>query len=365
MKTFFLQTTLLLLLLLSAPGVSAQKDMKARSWKSIAHGKPGPWYGSAEALQLADTLIRYQTAVGGWPKNIKWNREIPHDEMRQIALTGIGATIDNGATTGEMRYLAKVYAQTHEPRVAESFVRALGYLLDAQYDNGGWPQFYPIRSPRSYSKCITYNDDAMLNVLVLLRDVRDGKGETAAIPLADSLRVRAGEAFDRGIDCIVKTQIRVDGEPTVWCAQHDENTLLPAKARAYELPSFSGAESAGLTLLLMELPDPSAEVIAAVKGARKWYDEHKIEGMKFVRERDAEGKAQAKLVPSEGDVIWARFYDLDTAEPFFCDRDGIKRKSIDELGHERRNGYGWYTTAPMKVLNEYEKWLERIGRNTK
>ncbi len=30
---------------------------------------------------------------------------------------------------------------------------------------------------------------------------------------------------------------------TVWCAQHDEKTLQPAKARAVELPSLSGLES--------------------------------------------------------------------------------------------------------------------------
>jgi pectinesterase len=30
--------------------------------------------------------------------------------------------------------------------------------------------------------------------------------------------------------------------------------------------------------------------------------------------------------------IWARFMDLETNEPFFCDRDGIKKKSLDQIG---------------------------------
>jgi len=35
-------------------------------------------------------------------------------------------------------------------------VSGVDYLLDAQHDDGGWPQFYPIR--KGYSEHITYND---------------------------------------------------------------------------------------------------------------------------------------------------------------------------------------------------------------
>lgn len=355
-----------LLLLFSALGTSAQEDISTLSWKSVAYGMPAEWYGSTHAVQLADTLVRYQTARGGWPKNVKWHREIDRESMRKMAETGIGATIDNGATVGEMRYLAKVYARTGETRFREAFMRGVGYILEAQYDNGGWPQFYPVRPNVAYSGCITYNDDAFLNVMLILRDIRDNTAGMESLILPDSLRQEAGRAFSRGIECILKTQIMVDGEPTVWCAQHDRQTLAPAKARAYELPSFSGAESAGITMLLMEQPDPSPEIVAAVKGAVKWFDGHKIENRKYVRVRGKSSEevsqaepADASLVPAEGECVWARFYDLDTGEPFFCDRDGIKRKSIEEIGRERRNGYSWYVSSPAKVLKAYEKWLKR------
>ncbi len=32
---------------------------------------------------------------------------------------------------------------------------------------------------------------------------------------------KANQAFDKGIDCILQTQILVEGKPSVWCAQHD------------------------------------------------------------------------------------------------------------------------------------------------
>ena len=43
-----------------------------------------------------------------------------------------------------MRYLARVYNGTGYERFKESFLRGIDYLLEAQYDNGGWPQYYPL-----------------------------------------------------------------------------------------------------------------------------------------------------------------------------------------------------------------------------
>lgn len=359
------KTITLLLLTLALAGVSAQpsKAQQPRSWKTMVYGMPGEWYGTAEAVQTADTLLRYQTDLGGWPKNVKWNREIDREEMQRIKETGIGATIDNGATIMEMHYLAKVYAATKEQRFRDGFLRGFGYILAAQYANGGWPQFYPVRPQKSvaYSGHITYNDNAFVNVMDVLRAIRYNAPMFAPLELEDSIRRRAGQAFDRGIDCILKTQIVVDGVPTVWCAQHDAVTLQPAKARAYELPSFSGSESAGVLRLLMELSEPSDSVIAAVKGAVKWFEDHRIDNYRFVHARDKSGTENSRLVPADGFVVWARFYDLETGEPFFCDRDGIKRKTLDEVGLERRNGYGWYTDVPAKILRNYPDWLDRNG----
>lgn len=339
--------------------LSAQDDISKLSWGRIVNKMPASWYASEHAVRLGDTLLTYQTDRGGWPKNVKWHIRINHDEMQKIRKTGIGATIDNNATTTEMRYLAKVYAATGLQRFREGFLHAVSYILEAQYDNGGWPQFYPPRPNVPYSACITYNDNATLNVLLMLRDISGNADYLKSLALSDSLRTAASAAFDRGIRCILDTQIKVNGKPTVWCAQHDAVTLVPAKARAYELPSFSGAESAGLVLLLMELPNPTPEVVAAVKGAVEWFESHVIADSKFVRRQDNAGVSDAMLVHSPGNHVWARFYDLDTGEPFFCDRDGIKRNSVEQLGDDRRNGYGWYITSPDKVLNTYPKWKKK------
>jgi len=33
--------------------------------------------------------------------------------------------------------------------------------------------------------------------------------------------------------------------------------------------------------------------------------------------------------------------------------------SLAEVERERRDGYGWYTYAPQKILNAYPKWQQQ------
>ncbi|MCX6627194.1 MAG: pectate lyase, partial [Candidatus Solibacter sp.] len=186
------------------------------------------------------------------------------------------STIDNDATYTQMRYLARVYTATKRPPFQAAFRRGLDYLLKAQYPNGGWPQFYPLRD--GYWSHITYNDDAMVGVLELLRDLVDHKPEFAF--LGDADRARARQAISKGVECILKTQVVQQGKLTAWCAQHDERTLAPAKARAYELPSLSGGESAGIVKFLMGIEKPSPEVVRAIEGAVAWFRTNRIQGIR-------------------------------------------------------------------------------------
>lgn len=340
-------------------------DLSRMSWQQIATRMPKEWYGTDQARSIADTVIKYQCPNGGWPKNIGFHKEVNQEEMARIKKSGIGATIDNRATTTEMRFLANVYAATKDGKIRSSFIKGFDFLLEAQYDNGGWPQFYPPRKGRSvgYSSHITFNDDSIINVLKILKEIADNDEAFEALNLGHKRRARAQAALDRGIEAILKCQIYVDGQPTVWCAQHDEITFAPAGARAYELPSFSGAESVGIIQFLMDIQDPSDEVIRAINGAIRWFESHKIEGITIHRFKDENGKRDCMVKQQPGaPAQWARFYDLETGKPFFCDRDGIKKASLAEIGQERRGGYSWYTTAPQRILDAYPAWLARISK---
>jgi PelA/Pel-15E family pectate lyase len=331
------------------------------SWKE-ALNQPTDWYGGADAARIARTVLECQHPTGGWAKNTDWSRSLSASQIASLKKAD-EATIDNGATYKEMIYLARVGAATGDTALREAsraaFLRALDWLLTAQYDNGGWPQFYPLR--KGYYTHITFNDDAMAGVLRLLRGISRGEKEYAFVDAAR--RERSSRALAKGIDCLLKTQIRVDGRPTVWCAQHDEKTLAPAPARIYEKASFSGSESVDLLRFLMEIEKPSPEIKAAVHGAAAWLEKAKIKGIRVERRTDAakpNGWDRVVVPDPNAPPIWARFYELGTMRPIFCGRDGIVKYSLAEIEHERRTGYAWYTDRAASVLaTEYPAWRKR------
>ncbi len=118
------------------------------------------WYGSNEAREAGDSVIEHQSPHGGWPKNTDLLALPSSPDARGRP------TIDKGATTTPMRFLALVAARTDEARFRQAFLRGLDYLLAAQYPSGGWPQYFPLRE--GYYSRITYNDNAMVNVLEVL-----------------------------------------------------------------------------------------------------------------------------------------------------------------------------------------------------
>jgi PelA/Pel-15E family pectate lyase len=344
-----------------APEVSASLH-ELVSWRN-AMRQLAAWYGSVEAVRIADNLLLYQREIGGWDKNIDMALALGPKERAEIDAekrdAAAHSTIDNEATYTQMRYLARVFTATRMERFEASFRRALDYVLKAQYPNGGWPQFYPLRD--GYWSHITYNDDAMVGVLETLRDIVRRKPEYAF--LSDGDRARAGQAIEKAVECILKTQIVQDGKLTVWCAQHDEHTLAPAKARAYELPSLSGSESVGIVEFLMGIEHPSPEVVRAIEGAVAWFRASRIPGI-AVKAVPAPGTPKGfdnvVIADAAAPPLWARFYELGTNRPIFCGRDSVVKYSMAEIEYERRNGYRWYVDRPARLLDaEYPEWARR------
>jgi PelA/Pel-15E family pectate lyase len=298
--------------------------------------QPTAWYESPEARAIADSVLAWQLDTGAWPKNIDMTPLAT--SLARVEKPGPQeSTIDNGATTTQIRFLGRVYQKTRTAAYRRAVLRGIEYLLRAQYPNGGWPQYFPLR--KGYYTHITYNDDAMASVMMLLWDVADG---SAGLPLFDDeLRERANVAVGRGLDVIVKTQIRVDGRLTAWCQQHDEGTLEPRPARTFEPVALVSAESAGLVRVLMRVDDPHTRVRAAVEAAVAWLRAVRIDG----RDR------------------WARFYEIGSNRPIFAGRDGIVRYRVEEIEQERRDGYSWHGDYAATLLNrDYPAWTKRLSR---
>jgi pectinesterase len=319
---------------------------------------------------VADNMLLYQRSIGGWPKHIN---EVKVDYNKTLSATDKAvlqkdksrndATIDNGATTKEIRHLVNAYKQTNRKEYLAAAEGGIRYLLAMQKDNGGFPQFYPDSS--IYRGQITYNDNAMINALNVLWDVAHGENGLEVVDA--SLRSPAAKAVEKGIDCIIKSQVMVNGKLTGWCAQHDKKTLQPVKARAFELVSISGMETVGIVEFLMKVEHPSPQVKNAIISAMQWLAASKIRGYKYTDIADPsqpKGKDRV-LVKDDASAVWARFYDIQTNKPMFSGRNGEKKWNLQDIEVERRTGYAWYGNWPQKLLDKaYPKWQKKNGTVT-
>jgi pectate lyase len=306
------------------------------------------WFASEEGRRLTTNVLSWQTPQGSWPKNTDTLTK-PFQGDRST-LKGI---YDNGATRNELRFLARAFQSTTNAACSSAVQRGLADILAAQYPSGGWPQSHPAGT--GYARHITFNDGTMVGLMEWLREVSTN---SLYAFLGEEQRAEAARAFERGVACIVKCQVVAEGKRTVWCAQHDAVTLKPQPARSYELVSLSGAESAGILLLLMSLDAPSREVRESIAAGAAWFERSKLTGIRQVR---IDGD---KRITQDADAppLWARFYEIDTNRPFFCGRDGVKKYDIADIEAERRNGYSWYGDWGTTVANAFARWQKQWNR---
>ncbi|MBB4098949.1 pectate lyase [Sphingomonas kyeonggiensis] len=331
--------------------------------------KAAAFYATPEARRVADNIVSFQTPAGGWGKNVdrdgparvKGQHYVPVEHLAANARTAgddeewsyVG-TIDNNATTSELRFLARFQAglpgAEGDPYRA-AFLKGVRYLLNAQFPNGGWPQIYPLQG--GYHDALTFNDDALSSVAGVLADVARRQNDYGFVP--EALAAEAKIACNRAIQLILKTQVLVDGKRTIWGQQHDALTLAPVGARNFEPAALSSDESADLLIFLMKQAGRSPSVDAAVQDGVAWLKAHAFHGVIFT---DGADGRRLRDKPGAG-PIWSRYYDIKTGKPIFGDRDRSIHTDVNEISAERRNGYSWYNAGPAKALATYDKWVAK------
>ncbi|WP_159887464.1 pectate lyase [Paenibacillus puerhi] len=274
-------------------------------------------------------ILKYQQPDGGWRKDYT----VTSGEWAK-------STIDNKATYTEIRRLASEYQRTKDSKYSAAAVKGINFLLNMQYANGGWPQIY---KSSGYHTRITFNDGAMVNVMILLDEIANKKGDFSFIDSA--LADKCKTAVTKGIDNILKTQVVANGVLTVWGQQHDEVTLKPAGGRAYEVPSLCSAESVGIVKFLKSRP-ATAPITASIKAAEQWFKAVKLTGIKIVKTSD---DVIVVNDPSVTTPIWARFNEIGTNKPIFVGRDGVVKYKLSDIEQERRVGYSWYGKWPSDL----------------
>ncbi|NLP03104.1 MAG: pectate lyase [Fibrobacter sp.] len=318
--------------------------------------------GSMDIDVYTYNLTTWQMSHGGFSKAYAGKYVKPYDGSSALSEWTANNTplgmFDNNATVQEMRLLAVRYKATtnssYKSKFKESFNKAVGFILASQLPNGGWPQVFPKRN--NYSDLATYNDNAMVRVMVLVKDIIDKKSpfDTDLVSSSDISKLQT--ALNKAVDFALKAQIVNNGNLTVWCAQHNPSTYAPAGARSYELPSKSGSESVPIVYFLMAWPEQTTAIQNAVKGAIAWYKKTHTPDLKF---------SNGQFVSSPGASLWYRFYNVEDDRQFFCDRDGVKTYDFMSVSEERRTGYQWGGDYGSQLLSMESAYLNALGSSVK
>ncbi len=322
--------------------------------------KPPEWFTSDEAARHAANILSYQSPLGGFPKNIDTGAAPYTGDPKDIE-----PTFDNSATTDELRYLARMYDATKNDKYQQAFLKGLDYILKAQYPNGGWPQSYP-PGRVNYDRYITFNDGAMARLMFFLKEIAT---DTEHYGFVDVDRRKAClAAWDRGVDCILKCQIKVNGKLTAWCQQHDDQDLSPRPARTFEPVALTACELVGICHVLMSIDHPSPEIVQSVDAAVAWVDSVKIPGIRVqdTPDPDAPHKIQRAVIDDpSAPPMWARYYEIGTNKPIFSGRDSVIKYKLSEVEIERRTGYQWLKYWPKNLIeSDYPKWKAKLAGAT-
>lgn len=344
------------------PSAAVSKINSYRSFSELTSAANG-----MDIDQYTSNMTTWQIANGGFYKAMasKYKSAYSGGQKSEWRAKDGGdlGTIDNDATIQEMRLLATRYKETtnsnYKSTFKNSFNKALNFILTMQRASGGIPQVWPKRG--NYSDQITLNDNAMVRVMVLMMDIANSASPFDTDIIDNATRGKMKAALDKAVNFLLKAQIVNNGNLTVWCAQHDTSSLAPVGARAYELASKSGSESAGAVWFLMNWPDQTEAIQNAIKGAIAWYKKTKVTGLYF-------NKKAGTFEKRDGNVLWYRFYEVNSDDYFFCDRDGASSKTQDftKISEERRTGYQWagdYGTALISAEAPYEQALAMMDDN--
>ena len=313
-------------------------------------------YRPEQVTEIVANILLYQRVDGGWPKDYDMLAVLTEAQRTAVEATrdAHDSSYDNNNLHSQVKYLAQAVAQTSNAQWRAACERGFDFMLRSQYSNGGLPQRFP--NPKSYHAHITFNDGVMIGILQVLADASSQQPYFAW--LDDTRRRQATTAVERGIDCILKCQIKVDRHKTGWCQQHDAVSYAPAPARTFELASICPQETTAIVQFLQQQPARSEEVEQAIAAATDWLKSTQLDGVRV--ERIASKRVEFERHTTDFDIVlvedsaakplWARHYEIGTNRPIFAGRDGVKKYALADIERERRTGTAWYGGWPQALF---------------
>ena len=271
---------------------------------------------------VADLIVALQNEDGGF-------QVLPDNYEMSQKETGLGSMKDvssvyNGATTAELKYLAK-YITANKPedsKYQDAFVKGIKYILTTQHDNGGW-SMNP-GSGSGFNANIEVGNKAMTEVLTLLSDIAILNNQDYVFARKAMNVDEIKSAVEKGNDFIVKSQISNNNKKSGWATQYDKSGNV-TMGHTYERESVSSYTTKDVIDYLMTIHNPSQDIKDAVESAYSWLKDVKIadKEQKVVKDTSMNNGFDVYLVDGSG--TWASNYVYDKAtdsyRPLYSDVD--------------------------------------------
>ena len=248
------------------------------------HATGDEYYYDA-AFEVAMSLIGAQHPSGGWNYLHDFAGE---DSIRQwydtIGKNGWrleefhhyygNATFDDAGTAEASQFMLRMYLEKKDERFSAALEKAIRFILDSQYENGGWPQRYPfvedapeLHGRPDYTRYITFNDDVAGENIKFLLMVWQTMGDK-----------RVMDAINRAMSIFIATQ--QEAPQAGWGLQHTVDDFAPIGARSYEPDALVTHTTAGNIALLLNFYEWTGDekFLARIPEAFEWLESVRLSG---------------------------------------------------------------------------------------
>ena len=239
----------------------------------------GDEYFYEAAAEVAASLMAAQHPAGGWnylhdfageASIQRWYDTIGKNGWRLEEFHHYygNATFDDAGTSEAAQFLLRMYLEKNDERFAAALERAIRFILDSQYANGGWPQRYPfvddapdLHGRPDYTRYITFNDDVAGENIKFLLMVWQSMGDQ-----------RAMGAINRAMGIFIATQ--QPAPQAGWGLQHTLDGLVPIGARSYEPDALVTHTTAGNIALMLSFYEWTGDekFLARIPEAFDWLE---------------------------------------------------------------------------------------------
>lgn len=270
----------------------------------------------------ADTIVALQNEDGGFAV-LPDNFEMAQTGASLGSLKG-ASSIENGATTAELKYLAKYITENkpEDSKYQDAFIKGIKFLLSTQLDNGGWTM--QPNGGSGFNGNIEVGNSAMTEVLTLLSDIAVLNNQNYVFA-RKAMNVDAiKSAVEKGNDFIVASQISNNNKKAGWASQYDKAGKV-TMGRTYERASVSSYTTKAVVDYLMTIHNPSQAVKDAVESAYSWLKDVKIADKEQEVVKDTSMNNGFDVYFVDGNGTWASNYVYDEANdsyrPLYSDVD--------------------------------------------